>query len=582
MDTNLLAAVRGWIDGDPDEVTRADLERLLLAGDEVALRARFDGRLEFGTAGIRGPVGAGPSRMNLAVVRQTAWGLASHLDRTEESPLVIVGHDARPDSPRFAAEAAAVLAAAGCEVHAIDRPVPTPIVAWTALARGASAAVVVTASHNPREDNGIKVYDRRAIQIIPPTDQQIAEAIGDAPPASRIAIAPEAVVAVDGDELESDYRAAILAGPRAADPETAAADRPALTIVATALHGVGAGPLERLLADAGHTVTHVPEQRDPDGTFPTAPFPNPEEPGALDRALRLAAELDADLVLANDPDADRLAIALPDRDGPVGGPGHRALTGNELGMLLADAFLDRAPTDRPRVVASSIVSSPQLTALAAHHGAEHRLTLTGFKWVWTALLDAAEDGRIPVMGYEEALGYAVHPEVRDKDGLSAALAVADLAAAEASRGRTLADRLDDIARRTGLWVSTQQSVRFEGIDADERAAALLERVRDTAPTTIGGLTVDAVTDYADGAEDRPVWLGAQNLVAFDVSGTSPGGGPALRGRILVRPSGTEPKVKVYVDLMATVLDPAAPRSGRAALERVADEVARAAVRAFQP
>lgn len=576
MDPSLRARVEAWIDADPDPRAREELQQLLARQDERELADRFSGRLTFGTAGIRGEVAAGPNRINLAVAMQTAWGIARVVRAQAPGavPAIVVGNDARPDSPRFAASIASVLAAADIDVTCFDDPVPTPLVAWKALAAGADAAIVVTASHNPRPDNGIKVYDRRAVQITPPMDQAIADAIACAPRACDIPVRPAAVRWL-GPEQETAYRERIVARLSVGAP------RSDLVVVATALHGVGAGPLERLLADAGHAVHHVPEQREPDGTFPTTPFPNPEEPGVLDLALALGAELGADVILANDPDADRLAVAIPSGTG-----GHAPLTGNEVGVLLADALLEDLELreaaavgrggERGHVVASSIVSSPQLAAVAARHHAEHRWTLTGFKWIWSALLDAESAGDVPVFGYEEALGYSVDPCVRDKDGLSAALAVVDLAAREAARGRTLADRLDDLARATGVWASTQRSLRFSGDDPAGVMALQMQRLRDHPPTTSAALTVHSSADWLEGASERPAWLGAQDLLEHGVDGHVDGIGP-IDGRVLVRPSGTEPKLKVYVDLRCAAEAGEHPRSSQPALTRLAVQVAEAVV-----
>ncbi|MFT5224095.1 MAG: phosphomannomutase, partial [Glaciecola sp.] len=358
MDQNLLARARAWIASDPDPRTRAELAALLDAaqlesGASAALELadRLDGRLAFGTAGIRGEVAAGSNRINLAVVRQTAWALAQVLigRPSAASSTVIVGNDARPDSPAFAADMAATLAAAGLDVWCFEAPVPTPIVAFHARAVGAAAAVVVTASHNPRADNGIKVYDDHGVQIVGPWDTMISAAIADTPAAVDI-MQDQARVRHLGAEVEAAYRQALVSRLPTVRPTSS------VVVVATALHGVGAGPLTRLLGDAGHRVEHVAAQEQPDGTFPTLAFPNPEEPGALDLALDLARRRGADIVLANDPDADRLAVALPDGQG-----GHAPLTGNDVGVLLADALLqERAgqSTSARLVVASSIVSSP--------------------------------------------------------------------------------------------------------------------------------------------------------------------------------------------------------------------------------
>ncbi len=561
MDQDLAQRVRTWIDGDPDPRTRNELEALLAAGDTVGLDDRFAARLVFGTAGIRGEVGAGPARLNRAVAIQTAAGLADHLRHAGHGGgLVIVGHDARPDSPAFAEDVARVLVAAQLTVAFFDGPTPTPIVAHAAVARDAVAAVVVTASHNPPADNGIKVYAADGVQIVPPTDVDIAariEQVGAANAVPRAGGELAMVVEMLGDGARQAYVDDMLAARR----HVPDADARRLTIVATPMHGVGGRPLVDLLAAAGHHVSLVAAQAEPDGTFPTVAFPNPEEDGALDLLLADAVAADADLALANDPDADRLAVALPDAEGRW-----HALTGNQVGVLLADALLQAtpAPATGRRVVASSIVSSPQLRDVAVLHDADHEVTLTGFKWIWTALLARQRRGDLPVMGYEEALGYAVTPAVRDKDGLSAALAIVDLATVEAARGRTLWDRLDDLARSTGQWVSVQHSSVLDGPDGPDRIVAALGALRRATPDVLGDRRVTAVVDHLQPNPDRPAWFGAQNLLEFQLEG----------GRALIRPSGTEPKVKAYVDLSAPAAPGDRPRAGEADLLAEADRIAR--------
>ncbi len=561
LDPDLLSRVETWIAGDPDPATRTELARLVDAGDASELEDRFEARLAFGTAGIRGEVGAGPNRINRAVAIQTAAGLAAHLLAEGGAPgVVVVGHDARPSSPALADDVVGVLAAAGFDVLAFDRPIPTPIVAHAALAHDAAAAVVVTASHNPPQDNGIKVYAGNGIQIVPPTDVSIARRIDAVGPASEVPLRNggiREVATVLGDDAVAAYVRDVVAHRAFAED-----GRPAgpLTIVATPLHGVGGGPLLELFAAAGHRVELVPRQAEPDGSFPTVGFPNPEEPGALDLLLDLARERDADLALANDPDADRLAVAIADRAG-----GHRVLTGNEVGVVLADALLQAGDRTIPRVVASSVVSSPQLGAVADQHGARHEVTLTGFKWIWNALLACQQDGWTPVLGYEEALGYSIGDVVRDKDGLSAALAVADLAARERARGRTLDDRLDDLARETGVWTSLQRSAV---VDEAALVAVAFERLRTSPPSDLAGLDVAAVIDHVVPDDRRPPWLGTQNLLEYRLLDR---GTPV--GRALIRPSGTEPKVKVYVDLTAPAAPGDRPRAGAGELEDRAGRVA---------
>ena len=551
---SLIDAARDWIAGDPDPVTSAELQGIADAGDEAALRSLME-PLAFGTAGIRGEVGAGPGRMNRAVVIRTTRGLADHLQaRGDHGRLVMVGYDGRIDSHRFAEDAVAVLRGAGFSVRWFKGTTPTPLVAHAANRAGAAAAVVITASHNPPRDNGYKVYDANGAQIVPPVDADIAAAITATGPAAVVPrvdrFDPEATTAV-----EDAYVADVLSF-RGVEPP------PALVpIVYTALHGVG-GPLAmRLLAEAGHhRVTAVAEQFAPDGTFPTLAFPNPEEPGALDRAEALATATAAQLVLANDPDGDRLGVAVPEADG------WRSLTGNEIGVLLADFVLERVSGPR-RLVVTSIVSTPMLAAVAAHHGAAHATTLPGVKWICNAALDLEATGRRFVFGFEEALGFTVGPVVRDKDGMSAAVWFADLTATCAAAGETVLDCLARLFVRDGLWVSHPVSVRRDGLGGLAAIDAAMVRLAADPPDRVGGLAVDAMTDYSVGAADRPRWLAATPLVELSLADGS---------RVLVRPSGTEPKLKIYADVHVGVPSvdavPAARMAALAAAERIAADV----------
>lgn len=532
---DLTALVVEWLSGDPDAETRAELQRILDRGDLEALGARFSGPLTFGTAGIRGEVGAGPSRMNRAVVIRTTSGLATHLSRVgvPSSP-VVVGFDARPTSRQFAEDTCGVLAAAGIRVLYFPDYTPTPLVAFAAKHVGAAAAVVVTASHNPPQDNGYKVYSSNAAQIIPPEDGEIARAIAAAPPAiavprvedaftsshDLIATVPDAVYEAYWEEVD------------AARPDPTVSD---LVIVYTPIHGVGGKVVEDVFRRAGHTgLVAVPSQAHPNGRFPTVGFPNPEEEGSLDLAVELAAETGADLIVANDPDADRLATAVP-----LAGEWRR-LSGNETGVLLGDYVLRNHASSETPIVVNSLVSSPMLAELARIRGARHEVTLTGFKWIVNAglALEQAGEGRF-VYGYEEALGYTVGSTVRDKDGISAALIFADLVAGLRAKGESVLDRLADLWGMAGLWVSAQHSVLrpgSQGLDSIQSAVATLAT---GPPSRIGDYPVTEVVDYRLGAERRPVWLGAQALVELKLGD---------RGRALVRPSGTEPKLKIYVDL----------------------------------
>jgi phosphomannomutase len=557
-DERLLALAAAWIAGDPDPVSRAELQALVDADDIEALRERVDGTLEFGTAGIRGVVGAGPLRMNRAVVIRTTAGFASFLDDTDAASPVVVGFDGRHDSRRFAADTVGVLHAAGIPVRIFPEPAPTPLVAYTAKECDAAGAVVVTASHNPPEYNGYKVYDQTAAQIVPPTDAAIADAIDAAPPADEVD-RTEAPLEADGVEILGDevferYLDAVD------EVRTPPADPSALTFVYTPLHGVGWRYVERACHRAGYTGVRVVEQQaDPDGDFPTVSFPNPEEPGALDLAMETADDAGADLILANDPDADRLAVVVRLDDGTW-----QPLTGNQIGALLADHVL-RNSTGRDRLVVSSIVSSPMLAELADAHGVHVTQTLTGFKWICAAALDLAEAGQRFVFGYEEALGYSVGPVVRDKDGIGALLAFADLATSLAERGTTVRDHLAELYREHGLWVSDQLSVVRPGLEGQEEIAAAMTRIdEDRAPDELDGVAVTAVTDYRTGAEDRPRWLPTTPLVAVHLDGGS---------RALIRPSGTEPKLKIYVDLRGDVDPDADVWVQEATLRRRAEAIA---------
>ncbi|MDH4308200.1 MAG: phospho-sugar mutase [Acidimicrobiia bacterium] len=532
--SDLISKAQEWIAGDPDPATRAELQDLVDRGDLDEIADRMAGTLEFGTAGLRGKVEAGSNRMNRAVVIRATWGLARHVletSGTDRGP-VVVGRDARLSSPRFLEDTVGVLVAAGLAVTVIDGPAPTPVVAFLAKETGAVAAVIITASHNPPADNGYKAYASKAVQIVPPDDTSIAGWIDQAPAAVDVPLVEDPLshplATVVGSEVFDSYMSAVL---EAVPARESGGD---LEIVYSAMHGVGGDTLTALFARAGfHRLVPVPDQFDPDGRFPTVAFPNPEEPGAMDLSNSLAAEIDADLVIANDPDADRLAVSLP-IDG-----GWRQLSGNQIGVLLADFLLEYTDSTDPLVI-QSIVSSPMLASVARAHGAKYDRTLTGFKWICNAALDRAEagDGEF-VFGYEEALGYSVGRTVRDKDGISAALAFSVMASQAQSAGGTVWDRLGALYARHGLWVSTQKSVVREGAAGAEEIAAAMVRLADHHPDSLAGIDVTAVNDYRTGAETRPRWLGATALVEF-VLGDS--------GRALIRPSGTEPKIKIYVDL----------------------------------
>lgn len=529
----LAASTEAWIAGDPDPETRAELSGLLAAGDAAELAERMAGSLEFGTAGLRGRVEAGSNRMNRAVVIRTTAGLADFLLRRGGDGPVVVGYDARLSSRTFMEDTIAVLAAAGLTVRYFDEPVPTPIVAYAALTADARAAIVVTASHNPPRDNGYKVYDSNGAQIIPPVDREIAAAIDNVPAASEVPRVDDPLnspgVSAVGADVFSRYLAD-LGAVRRVDPDTKD-----LRVVYTPMHGVGGKYVVGALAHFGYEhVSPVAEQFPPDGHFPTVAFPNPEEPGALDLALAQAAAENADIIIANDPDTDRLAVSVQNAAG-VWAP----LTGNQIGVLLGDFILSTTAEPQP-IVVNSIVSSPMLASIAERHGAVFDQTLTGFKWIWNAALDLEGEGKGRfVFGYEEALGYSVAPWVRDKDGISAAVVFADLAAHAAGEGTSVVARLEALYRTHGLWVSTQRSVVRPGTEGAAEIAAAIDRFGAAPPARLGHLEVAGVTDYRKGAESRPRYLGATPLIALDLG---------ARGRVLVRPSGTEPKLKIYVDL----------------------------------
>jgi phosphomannomutase len=538
----LIARARAWMAQDPDPDTRAEIGALCDAGSDE-LDARFRGPLEFGTAGLRAIVGGGESMMNRAVVRRTSAGLARYLldnepDATKRG--VVVGHDARRMSNAFAVDTAMVLTAAGIPVHLADGVCPTPLVAYGVRQLDAVAGVMVTASHNPPAYNGYKVYARNGAQIVPPADCYIAQAIELAGAANAIATLPldeaqaRGLLTRFGAELERRYLDAIEALPRAGRTGRG------LGIVYTPLHGVGGALAKTALADAGFTdVSVVPEQAEPDGTFPTVSFPNPEEPGALDLALALARQRDAALVLANDPDADRLAAAVRIAPGR-----YRQLTGNELGTILGHALLEQG-SGEGRLVITTIVSSPLLGVMARAFGAAYAETLTGFKWIANKAMDLeAKQGMRFVFGYEEALGYTVGDVVRDKDGIGSALVLAAIAADLHAASRTLCDELERIYRRFGVFASGQRTLPFGGADGPARMQALVDRLRADPPATLAGAAVTAVVDCIEGVRREngvttPIDLPKSNVLVLELDGGH---------RVIARPSGTEPKVKIYFDV----------------------------------
>ncbi len=550
LDDELRARCRAWAEEDPDPVTAAEIEALVAATDgegpaaataATELADRFCGPLEFGTAGLRGALGGGEHRMNRAVVIRAAAGLTAYLRRVLESdpnaepeeataagwgpgPRVVIGYDARHGSAEFARDTAAVVTAGAGSAVVLPRPLPTPVLAFAVRRLGADAGVMVTASHNPRGDNGYKVYlggrvaggAAQGAQIVSPADAEIAARIRAVEAVSDVPRAPSGW-RVLGEDLVDAYVERAAGGI----PEDAPRE---LRIVLTPLHGVGGDLAVRALGAAGFTDVHlVAEQAAPDPEFPTVAVPNPEEPGVLDLAIATARRVGADLVIAHDPDADRCAVAVPD----PGAAGWRALTGDEVGALLGREAAGRAAAKA--VLACSVVSSRLLARIAAAHGLAHRTTLTGFKWI------ARVEGL--AFGYEEALGYCTDPDiVRDKDGITAAVRVAVLAAALRAAGSDLAAALDEIARVHGLHATVPLSVRVT--DASVIAAAMA-RLRADPPAMLGGAPVTTVVDLSHGWDDLPPTEG----LVYDT---------AAGDRVVVRPSGTEPKLKCYLEAVVPV------------------------------
>ncbi|HEX8496989.1 MAG TPA: phospho-sugar mutase [Actinomycetales bacterium] len=547
MAMQLLTTVAAWRDDDPDPSTRAELTTLLDAagaGDADALADladRFSGPLQFGTAGLRGALGGGPNRMNRAVVITAAAGLTAYLaERTPRPaagaprPRVVIGYDARHRSADFALDTAAVVVAAGGEALLLPSALPTPVLAFAVRELAADAGVMVTASHNPPQDNGYKVYLDDGSQIVPPADAEISQQIAATGGVAAVRRADSGWLVLGEDTVDAYVRrvAALVDEDSPRD----------LSVVHTPLHGVGRDVVLAAFERAGFAAPYVvPSQGDPDPDFPTVSFPNPEEAGAIDAALAAARDRDADLVIANDPDADRCAVAVPDA-GAEGG--WRMLTGDEVGVLLGVHLLERG-VGPDAVFASSIVSGRQLAAVCAAAGVPHVQTLTGFKWI----------ARVPALryGYEEALGYCVAPDaVRDKDGVSAALLVAELAAGLRAEGRTLLDLLDDLAVAHGVHVDAQCSVRVSDLSLISDA---MRRLRDQPPQAFGDVEVSTAEDLLEGAAGLPPTDGLR----YDLADGS---------RVVVRPSGTEPKLKAYLEVVVPVTDGALAAARAVAAQRM--------------
>ncbi|MGV9568562.1 phospho-sugar mutase [Streptomyces nigra] len=515
MQDDLIARAQAWLAEDPDPETRAELAALLDAGDTDELASRFAGTLQFGTAGLRGELGAGPLRMNRSVVIRAAAGLAAYLKKQGHTDdLVVIGYDARHKSSAFAEDTAAVMTGAGLRAAVLPRPLPTPVLAYAIRHLGAVAGVEVTASHNPPRDNGYKVYLGDGSQIVPPADAEIAAEIAAIASLHDVPRPDTGWETLDDGVLDA-YLARTDAVLAQGSPRTA-------RTVYTAMHGVGKDVLLAAFARAGFpTPALVAEQAEPDPDFPTVAFPNPEEPGAMDLAFAKAREEDPDLVIANDPDADRCAVAVKDNGG------WRMLRGDEVGALLAAHLVSRGAQG---TFAESIVSSSLLGRIAEKAGLPYEETLTGFKWI------ARVEGLR--YGYEEALGYCVDPEgVRDKDGITAALLITELASTLKSEGRTLTDLLDDLAVEHGLHATDQLSVRVEDLSIITDA---MRRLREQPPTELAGLPVTNAEDLTKGTDKLPPTDGLR----YTLEGA----------RVIVRPSGTEPKLKCYLEVVVPVRD----------------------------
>ncbi|MEV8251980.1 phospho-sugar mutase [Microbacterium sp. NPDC076768] len=531
MNDELLSTARAWLRQDPDQETRDELSGIITraaTGEEAAivdLNDRFHTRLAFGTAGLRGELGAGSNRMNRVLVAQAAAGFAAYLREKSHGdvPTVVVGYDGRRNSRVFATDSAELFAGAGLRAILLPRLLPTPVLAYAVRHFGADAGVMVTASHNPPNDNGYKVYlggSHEGSQIVAPADAEIAAHIQHIADTSTVRALPRSTAyETAGDEVVDAYVAATAA------VSPAPAGTTGMRWVYTAMHGVGWETLSRIVKDAGYPQPFVvDEQLLPDPTFRTVAFPNPEEPGAMDLAFARARRVSADFILANDPDADRLAVAVPDESAA---DGWRRLTGNEVGLLLGARAARAAEGTSGAALACSLVSSPGLGAVAAHHGLDFHETLTGFKWI----------SRAPgmVFGFEEALGYLVNPEtVRDKDGISAAVAILGLAAEARDRGLTLLDLLAELGDTYGHFASGQVSVRVEDLAV---IGNVMLALRSIPPTHIAGRSITSAEDLLQAAPGEP----SGDVLRYRLGDGS---------RVIVRPSGTEPKLKVYIDARA--------------------------------
>ncbi|WP_319534405.1 phospho-sugar mutase [uncultured Vibrio sp.] len=538
----MTAIIDQWLARDPDPKTREELQHLVDTNAQQELNDRFGSRLAFGTAGLRGKVGAGPNRMNHLVIQETATGLGHYLieqvqDATSRG--VVIGYDGRPDSKRFAHDTASVLTALGIKVYLTHKVAATPIVAFGVRTLNAAAAVVVTASHNPPEYNGFKVYWENGAQIIPPHDSGIAAEIDLAttkplPLMSLDDAKQQGLLIWLDDNYYQRYRKtmnenALLKPDSSTD----------ISIAYTAMHGVGADMAETLLADAGFKkVASVTEQREPDGSFPTVNFPNPEEAGAMDMVMALGKSVDADIACANDPDADRFAVAVKRSDGE-----YQMLTGDQVGSLFGDYLLEQQPN---ALVGNTIVSSRLLSSIAKAHGAQYYQTLTGFKWLTNVAMEKETEQDPFLFAYEEALGYTLGNKVWDKDGLSAIVAFAQLTGKLKAQGKTVWDKLEALYRQHGFYFNAQRSIAL-----DPKSPPIGDKLRAAPPKDIAGKKVAITEDlktsvrtYDDGSEEA-IDLPSSDVLIYHLEDQS---------RVIVRPSGTEPKLKCYYEVISDFPD----------------------------
>ncbi|MCU7994636.1 phospho-sugar mutase [Shewanella glacialipiscicola] len=562
MNTHLQLQVKHWLENDPDSRTKAQLQTLIDSGNEAELAARFAGRLEFGTAGLRGVVGAGPMGMNRLVIRQTSAGLGAYLldqikDAAERG--VVIGYDGRHDSFNFAHDAASVLTAMGIKVRLTSKVAPTPLVAFGVKHFNAAAGIVVTASHNPPQYNGYKVYWENGAQIIPPHDSGIAAQIERA--------ANQAIPFLEHDDavkqgkltlLQDDFYQAYRNGVKQVDVLQNHTAPEKVSLAYTAMHGVGADMAETVLKDAGFTqVYSVAAQREPDGDFPTVNFPNPEEKGAMDLVIAEAKKHGAMLACANDPDADRFAVAVRKDYGE-----YQMLTGDQVGVLFGYYLLSHAK-DNQRLTGTTIVSSSLLSKIAQGFGTQSFTTLTGFKWLMNVGIAKTQPENQFLFAYEEALGYTVGSMVWDKDGLSALVAFAQLTAELAAKGQTIWDRLEQIYREHGFHLNAQVSIALKP-DTPNIGAYL----REHPPVKIGELDVLSTDDlkalerrFADGNVEK-IDLPPSDVLTYCLAGGA---------RVIVRPSGTEPKIKCYYEVVETMVDTDTLASAQARASKAMDD-----------